>query len=126
MTSLSAKIAWVTGAGSGIGEAAALALAGAGATVVLTGRRKQALETVARKIETAKGRARVEAGDVTDAGRVNAIAAAIRNAFGRLESTTPGPICASAVGRSLRRSGSIRSWPAIFPARSMSWPRPCR
>ena len=107
MTSLSAKIAWVTGAGSGIGEAAALALAGAGATVVLTGRRKQALETVARKIETAKGRARVEAGDVTDAGRVNAIAAAIRNAFGRLD------IVVNNAGTNLRE----RRWAELTPER---------
>jgi NADP-dependent 3-hydroxy acid dehydrogenase YdfG len=85
MSSLSGKVAWITGAGSGIGEAAALALAGAGAAIVLTGRRKQALERVAQKIETAKGRAHVEAGDVTDAKRVNAIAAAIQNTFGRLD-----------------------------------------
>ena len=85
MSSLSGKVAWITGAGSGIGEAAALALAGAGAAIVLTGRRQQALEKVAQSIETAKGRAHVEAGDVTDAKRVNAIAAAIRTTFGRLD-----------------------------------------
>ncbi len=94
MTSLSGKIAWVTGAGSGIGEAAALALAGA-------------LETVARKIETAKGRARVEAGDVTDAGRVNAIAAAIRNAFRRLD------ILVNNAGTNLRE----RRWAELTPER---------
>jgi NADP-dependent 3-hydroxy acid dehydrogenase YdfG len=85
MSSMSGKVAWITGAGSGIGEAAALALAGAGAAIVLTGRRKQALERVAQSIETANGRAYVEAGDVTDAKRVNAIAAAIRTTFGRLD-----------------------------------------
>jgi len=85
MTSLRGKVAWVTGAGSGIGEAAALALAGAGATIVLTGRRKQALEAVARKIETAKGHSHIEIGDATDSKRVNAIAAAIRETSGRLD-----------------------------------------
>ncbi len=107
MTSLNGKVAWVTGAGSGIGEAAALALAGAGATIVLTGRREQALETVARKIETAKGRARVEAGDVTDAKRVNAIAVAIRNAFGRLD------ILVNNAGTNLRE----RHWAELTPER---------
>jgi NADP-dependent 3-hydroxy acid dehydrogenase YdfG len=85
MTNLGGKVAWVTGAGTGIGEAAALALAGAGAAVVLTGRRREPLERVAQRIEAAKGRATVEAGDVTDGNRVNAIAAAIRQAFGRLD-----------------------------------------
>ena len=40
----------MTGAGSGIGEGAAIALAREGATVVLTGRRKEALEEVAGRI----------------------------------------------------------------------------
>src|SRR6266852_8834962 len=111
MTSLSGKIAWVTGAGSGIGEAAALALAGAGATIVLTGRRKQALETVAQKIETAKGRARVEAGDVTDAKRVNASRpqSATRSGGSTFWSTTPGPICASADWSRDRKSTRLNS-----------------
>jgi NADP-dependent 3-hydroxy acid dehydrogenase YdfG len=107
MTSLSGKVAWVTGAGSGIGEAAALALAGAGATIVLTGRRKEALEAVAQKIETAKGRARIEAGDATDAERVNAVAAAIRDAFGRLD------ILVNNAGTNLRQ----RHWAELTPER---------
>ena len=107
MTSLSGKVAWVTGAGSGIGEAAALALAGAGATIVLTGRRKEALDSVAKKIETAKGRAHVEVGDVTDAKRVNAIAEAIRSAFGRLD------IVVNNAGTNLRE----RRWAELTPER---------
>jgi hypothetical protein len=39
------KIVWVTGAGSSIGEATALTLAKAGGAVVLTGRRREPLET---------------------------------------------------------------------------------
>src|ERR1700730_5802507 len=107
MTSLSGKVAWVTGAGSGIGEAAAVALAGAGATIVLTGRRKEALDAVAKKIETARGRAHVEAGDVTDAKRVNAIAEAIRSAFGRLD------IVVNNAGTNLRE----RRWAELTPER---------
>jgi NADP-dependent 3-hydroxy acid dehydrogenase YdfG len=107
MTSLSGKVAWVTGAGSGIGEAAAVALAGAGATIVLTGRRKEALDSVAKKIETAKGRAHVEAGDMTDAKRVNAIAEAIRGACGRLD------IVVNNAGTNLRE----RRWAELTPER---------
>lgn len=47
-------IAWITGASSGIGRAAALALAQTGHVVVLSGRRADALQAVAREV-TAKG-----------------------------------------------------------------------
>src|SRR4051794_11675700 len=79
---LDGKVAWITGAGSGIGEAAALALAGAGARVVLTGRREAPLRAVAERVAAAGGEAAVEAGDVTDAARVGAVAAAIGERFG--------------------------------------------
>jgi NADP-dependent 3-hydroxy acid dehydrogenase YdfG len=85
MSSLHGKVAWITGAGTGIGEAGAVALAGAGATVVLTGRTRKALERVAARNAAAGGTARVEVADVTDAGRVNAIAATIRDELGRLD-----------------------------------------
>jgi NADP-dependent 3-hydroxy acid dehydrogenase YdfG len=79
---LDGKIAWVTGAGSGIGEGAAVALAQEGATVVLTGRRLEPLQAVAKRIGAA---AHVEQGDVTDAKRVQAIADAIKAEHGRLD-----------------------------------------
>jgi NADP-dependent 3-hydroxy acid dehydrogenase YdfG len=83
---LRGKIAWVTGAGSGIGESGAVALAREGATVVLTGRRKQALETVAERINASGGgKAVVQAADVTKAPAVGKIAEAIRAEHGRLD-----------------------------------------
>jgi NADP-dependent 3-hydroxy acid dehydrogenase YdfG len=82
MKRLEGKIAWVTGAGSGIGEAAAIALAGEGATVVLTGRTRGKLESVAGRIGAS---AVVEAGDVTKADQVQAIADRIKAKFGRLD-----------------------------------------
>jgi NADP-dependent 3-hydroxy acid dehydrogenase YdfG len=83
MGRLDGKIVWVTGAGSGIGEAAALALAREGAAgVVLTGRRREPLEEVARHIGPA---AAVEQGDVTAADDVGRITASIRDRFGRLD-----------------------------------------
>jgi NADP-dependent 3-hydroxy acid dehydrogenase YdfG len=79
-------VAWVTGAGSGIGEAGAVALAALGATVVLTGRRKQALEAVAERINASGGGvATVQAGDLTKAAAVGKIAEAIRAEHGRLD-----------------------------------------
>jgi len=82
---LEGKIAWVTGAGSGIGEGAAIALAREGATVVLTGRRKDALQAVADKIAKASGKAVVQPADVTKAATVQKVADSIRAEHGRLD-----------------------------------------
>jgi NAD(P)-dependent dehydrogenase (short-subunit alcohol dehydrogenase family) len=79
---LAGKLAWVTGAGSGIGEAAAMALAQEGATVVLTGRTRAKLDAVAAVIGDA---AHVQAGDLTVAAQVEAIAAGIIGQFGRID-----------------------------------------
>ncbi|MFD1196933.1 SDR family oxidoreductase [Brucella gallinifaecis] len=85
MADLSGKIIWVTGAGSGIGEATSLTLAAAGATVVLTGRRQNALESVASRIIAVGGSAIIEQGDLTDAVRVQEIVDSIVKRFGRLD-----------------------------------------
>ena len=85
MTNLDGGIAWVTGAGTGIGEAGALCLARAGMTVVLTGRRKEPLEDVAKRIAADGGTAKVEPADVADAKAVRRAADAIAAAFGRLD-----------------------------------------
>jgi NADP-dependent 3-hydroxy acid dehydrogenase YdfG len=82
MPNLDGKIAWVTGAGTGIGEAAAIALAAEGATVVLTGRRKEPLEAVAKRIG---GKASVEAADLTKAAAVDGVVQRIVAKFSRLD-----------------------------------------
>jgi len=63
---VSARVAVVTGAGSGIGRASARALAGAGWTVVLAGRREEALAEVAAKAPAGSGALTVVPTDVTD------------------------------------------------------------
>jgi NADP-dependent 3-hydroxy acid dehydrogenase YdfG len=85
VTNLDGQIAWVTGAGTGIGEAAAIALAAEGMTVVLTGRRKEPLETVAARIEKAGGQAVVAPADVSKPQAVRQVAEKIRADFGRLD-----------------------------------------
>jgi len=85
MGSLKGKIAWVTGAGSGIGAAAAAALAGDGAVVVLSGRRRDPLETVAAQIKKSGGAAHVQPGDRMRASAVEKIAGFIEAEFGRLD-----------------------------------------
>ena len=82
---MATKVALVTGAGSGVGKAASLALAKAGYAVVLAGRRKEAIEAVAGEIGSAGGEALAVATDVADPASVNALFAAARERFGRLD-----------------------------------------
>ncbi|GAA2062760.1 SDR family NAD(P)-dependent oxidoreductase [Williamsia deligens] len=77
------KIVVVTGAGSGIGRAIARAFLANGATVVVTGRRREPLEeTVAGADEQ---RTLVVPGDVSVRQDVEALVAATREKFGRID-----------------------------------------
>lgn len=75
----------VTGAGSGIGRASAVALAKAGWTVVLAGRRREALEATAAKAKEAGGSSLVVPTDVSDPASVDALFATAKNQFGRVD-----------------------------------------
>jgi NADP-dependent 3-hydroxy acid dehydrogenase YdfG len=105
MGSLDKKIAWVTGAGSGIGQAAAVALAREGATVVLTGRRREALEETAAQIAAAGGKSAVKPGDMMKAKTVQSIAKFIQDKYGRLD------ILVNNAGLNIRE----RSWKQLQP-----------
>src|ERR1700679_4333547 len=84
VANLAGKIAWITGAGSGIGEAAALALAEDGATVILTGRTREKLENVARRIHNSAGQAHVQPADLTDKDQVRRVGDYIKATFNQL------------------------------------------
>jgi NAD(P)-dependent dehydrogenase (short-subunit alcohol dehydrogenase family) len=77
------RIAIVTGAGSGIGKASALALGRAGWTVVLAGRRADALAATAKEAGAAP--TLVVPTDVTDPASIRALFAATKAKFGRLD-----------------------------------------
>lgn len=72
MFGLAGRRALVTGASSGLGRSFAKVLAEAGAEVVIAARRMDRLETLAREIEDAGGRAHAVAMDVTDKASVEA------------------------------------------------------
>ncbi|HEY0583184.1 MAG TPA: SDR family oxidoreductase [Chloroflexota bacterium] len=79
------KIALVTGGGSGIGRASALALARNGFSVVVTGRRQDALDTTVRDGQAAGGDLRAVVADVSDPTQVERVFADVRQTFGRLD-----------------------------------------
>ncbi|MEM9577928.1 MAG: SDR family oxidoreductase [Pseudomonadota bacterium] len=75
------KIALVTGGGSGIGKACAVKLAQYGYTVIVTGRRQEALDDTVAQMGSGQGMAC----DVTDAEQVDALYARIVQDHGRLD-----------------------------------------
>ncbi len=79
---MTSKVALVTGAGSGIGRSVAIALARAGYSVVLAGRRPEPLAAVARECGTLSLAVPT---DVTDPKAVDALFAALKQKFGRLD-----------------------------------------
>src|ERR1017187_4406562 len=87
------KIALVTGAGSGIGRAVSLALQSAGYSVVLAGRRAEALERTAASAASPGGRMLPIPTDVTDPNSVRALFAKTGEPFGPLDFlfNNPGP-----------------------------------
>ena len=85
MTNGGIRQAWVTGGGSGIGEAGAEALAADGWTVVVSGRRKDALDAVVEKIEKRGGKAEAVPLDVSVAAEVDKAAAQILERHGRID-----------------------------------------
>jgi NAD(P)-dependent dehydrogenase (short-subunit alcohol dehydrogenase family) len=80
------RVALVTGASSGIGRACALALGAEGARVVVTGRRKDKLAEVVKRIDASGGQAVAETGDVRDAAVCAAWVSAAVQRFGGLDS----------------------------------------
>ncbi len=79
---MTTRVALVTGAGSGIGRAVSIGLAADGFTVVLAGRRLEALEETAASITS---ETLVQRTDVTDVASVDALFAATEAQFGRLD-----------------------------------------
>jgi NAD(P)-dependent dehydrogenase (short-subunit alcohol dehydrogenase family) len=79
------RIALVTGAGSGIGKRTSLLFWEAGYSVVLAGRRVEALEQVVQEAGVSPARALVMSTDVSDPDAVSALFAAALDKFGRLD-----------------------------------------
>ncbi len=85
MNRLEGKVAVVTGGNAGIGEAVAKRFADEGASVVLTGRRQQALDRVVSGIRHNKGKALAVAGSVTDEAHAQDVVQRSLDSFGRID-----------------------------------------
>jgi NAD(P)-dependent dehydrogenase (short-subunit alcohol dehydrogenase family) len=79
------KVAMVTGAGSGVGRQTALALSREGYSMVLVGRRLEALNETAEQLKDGPSSALVISLDVTDAAAVRDAFAKVKERFGRLD-----------------------------------------
>ena len=97
---LADKIVWIAGASSGVGEAAALSFARQGATLILSGRRKERLASVAKAAEALGGKAHAFPGDLGDPDTSRSTVDFIRSSFGRLD------VLVNTVGVNIRN----RSW----------------
>jgi NAD(P)-dependent dehydrogenase (short-subunit alcohol dehydrogenase family) len=79
-----APVALITGAGSGIGQACALALSKEGYSVVLAGRRPEALQETISQADAGADMLAVPS-DVTDPAQIKALFAATVQKYGRLD-----------------------------------------
>jgi NADP-dependent 3-hydroxy acid dehydrogenase YdfG len=84
-TELNGTVALVTGASSGIGEATALELARRGATVAIAARRKDRLDTLAKRIADSGARALAIEADVTEQEQAEALVTRTVSELGRLD-----------------------------------------
>ena len=85
MRTLAGQVIIITGASSGIGEAAARRLAQGGARVVVTARRQDRLDALARELDPSGANVLAVAGDITsDADRRKLVAATLQK-FGRID-----------------------------------------
>ena len=79
------RVAIVTGGGSGIGSAVAIALAEEGFSVVVAGRRQDALDATLQQVAVTSERMLAVPTDVRDPASVQALFARTNDAFGRLD-----------------------------------------
>lgn len=107
----------VTGASGALGAATARQLARWGANVVITGRRADALETVAEGIRADGGRVHVIAGDLTQAETVGALVEGTLAQFGAIDALVNN---AGVLAIETLADGSLETWRWVFEVNVVS------
>jgi len=102
---LEGQVAWITGGGSGIGLACAAELARAGATVIVSGRRAEALDAAVKWIGTSAYAVRL---DVADAKAVGHASAEILHRSGKID------ILVNAAGANVRDRQLTQITPQVW------------
>lgn len=82
---INSKVVIITGASSGLGEATARRLADRGAKLVLAARREDRLKDLTEDLKSRGAEAIWQVTDVTDRNQVESLAAAAKEAFGRID-----------------------------------------
>jgi NAD(P)-dependent dehydrogenase (short-subunit alcohol dehydrogenase family) len=85
MVTLKDKVAVVLGGASGIGKAVALGYARAGADVIVSSRRREAVEAAAAEVRALGSRTLVQPSDVTDRASLEALCHAVVAEFSRVD-----------------------------------------
>jgi len=79
------QVVVITGGGRGIGRATALEFAAEGATLVLAGRRMEALRLAVREVHEAGGKGRAVRCDVAEEAQLEALVGGAKRAYGRID-----------------------------------------
>lgn len=79
------KVIWITGASSGIGEAVAIEFAKQGARLILSARREEELQRVAKETQLPELDLMILPFDLNDTSKASALAAQVINKFGRID-----------------------------------------
>ncbi len=122
-SSLSGKIALISGASKGLGKAMALALSAEGAAIALASRNREKLDEVKQEIETSGGSAMVFVADITKEDDVQRLESEVSRQLGKVQ------ILINNAGINLRKNlieFSLEEWRSVLDANLTSVFLMCR
>ncbi|MEQ8352444.1 MAG: SDR family oxidoreductase [Leptospiraceae bacterium] len=113
---LNGKTAWITGASSGIGEATARALFQAGASVILSARSANKLESLQKELDPERKRSLVVPLDLADYNNLDSAVSTVQKQYGKVDYLVNNGGISQ---RSLARDASLSSVEQIFKVNAL-------